>query len=109
MINLNDYRSNYYMNYGINECPFYGEDGVILKIFEKIMTLVLNNTKYSVVNDINQIAEYHDFTKENNIRILEKEILSILNFQKTLDDQRILHLIEQAEIARAINLKKLFL
>ncbi len=36
MINLNDYRSNYYMNYGINECPFYGEDGVILKIFEKI-------------------------------------------------------------------------
>lgn len=80
-----------------------------LKIFEKIMTLVLNNTKNSVVNDIYQIAEYLDFTKKNNIKILEKEILSILNLQKTLDEQRILHLIEQAEIARAINLKNAYL
>lgn len=79
-----------------------------LKIFEKIMTLVLNNTKNSVVNDIYQIAEYLDFTKKNNIKILEKEILSILNLQKTLDEQRILHLIEQAEIARAINLKNAY-
>ena len=79
-----------------------------LKIFEKIMTLVLNNTKNSIVNDIYQIAEYHDFTKKNNIQILEKEILSILNLQKTLDEQRILHLIEQAQIARAINLKNAY-
>ena len=38
MIDLNKYRKNIYMNYGVNECPYYGEDGVILKIFEQIKT-----------------------------------------------------------------------
>ena len=36
MINLNDSQKNIYQNEGIRECPYYGEDGVILKIFELI-------------------------------------------------------------------------
>ena len=36
MINLNDFRENIYQNEGLRECPHYGEDGVILKIFEII-------------------------------------------------------------------------
>ncbi len=36
MIDLSSYRENIYQNYGLRECPHYGEDGVILKIFEEI-------------------------------------------------------------------------
>ena len=36
MINLNEFRKNIYQNEGLKECPHYGEDGVILKIFESI-------------------------------------------------------------------------
>ena len=36
MIKLLEYRRNDYQNYGYRECPYYGEDGVILKIFEEI-------------------------------------------------------------------------
>lgn len=36
MINLNDFRKNLFHKVGIRECPHYSEDGVILKIFEKI-------------------------------------------------------------------------
>lgn len=36
MIDLNKYRRNVYQNYGFKECPYYGEDGVILKIFETV-------------------------------------------------------------------------
>ncbi|MDB9723031.1 hypothetical protein OAA83_03780 [Candidatus Marinimicrobia bacterium] len=38
MIELNKYRKNIFYNYGYNQCPYYGEDGVILKIFETIKT-----------------------------------------------------------------------
>ena len=36
MIDLNKFRKNIYQNHGVRECPHYGEDGVILKIFETI-------------------------------------------------------------------------
>tara|TARA_B100001057_G_C22848755_1_gene950100 strand:+ start:1559 stop:2398 length:840 start_codon:yes stop_codon:yes gene_type:complete len=36
MIDLNNYRENIFQNYGIRECPYYGEDGVILKIFKEV-------------------------------------------------------------------------
>ena len=36
MINLNQFRKNIFHNEGLRECPHYGEDGVILKIFEII-------------------------------------------------------------------------
>ena len=36
MINLNEFRENIYQNEGIRQCPHYGEDGVISKIFETI-------------------------------------------------------------------------
>lgn len=36
MINLNNYRRNIYHRFGLRECPHYGEDGVILKIFDVI-------------------------------------------------------------------------
>jgi len=36
MITLNNYRKNIYYAYGLRECPYYGEDGVILKIFDEI-------------------------------------------------------------------------
>lgn len=36
MIDLGSFRSNIYHNYGIRECPHYGEDGVLLKIFSQI-------------------------------------------------------------------------
>lgn len=36
MLNLKEFQQNIYHNAGLNECPHYGEDGVILKIFEKI-------------------------------------------------------------------------
>ena len=42
MINLNDFRKNIYQNDGIFECPHYSEDGVILKIFEKIKAISFN-------------------------------------------------------------------
>lgn len=35
-INLNNYRENIYHKAGLNECPHYSEDGVILKIFDEI-------------------------------------------------------------------------
>jgi hypothetical protein len=38
MIDLNLYRENIYYNYGYRECPYYGEDGVIIKIFNTIKT-----------------------------------------------------------------------
>lgn len=38
MIELNRFRQNIYMNFGWRECPHYGEDGVILKIFDTIGT-----------------------------------------------------------------------
>ena len=36
MIDLSNYKKNIYQNYGFRECPFYGEDGVIEKIFSQI-------------------------------------------------------------------------
>ena len=36
MINLSEFRKNKYQNYGHRECPYYGEDGVVLKIFDEI-------------------------------------------------------------------------
>ena len=36
MIKLNEFRENIYQNFGLRECPYYGEDGVILKIFEEV-------------------------------------------------------------------------
>ena len=36
MLELKEFRENIYQNYGVRECPHYGEDGVILKIFEEI-------------------------------------------------------------------------
>ena len=36
MIDLSKFRKNIYQNYGMRECPYYGEDGVIEKIFDEI-------------------------------------------------------------------------
>ena len=36
MIDLSEHRKNIFQNHGLRECPHYGEDGVILKIFEEI-------------------------------------------------------------------------
>ena len=76
------------------------------ELLDQIITLVLQNVKTSLVYKINQIPEYLKFTKESKINLLEKEIFSILNLQKIIDDQRILHLTEQAEIARTMGLQK---
>lgn len=35
-INLNQHRKNIFQNHGLRECPHYGEDGVLLEIFERI-------------------------------------------------------------------------
>lgn len=40
MINLKEFQNNIYHNVGLRECPHYGEDGVILKIFETIQPSV---------------------------------------------------------------------
>ena len=76
------------------------------ELLDQIITLVLQNVKSSLVYKINQIPEYLKFTKKSKIDLLEKEILSISNLQKLVDDQRILHLIEQAELARSMGLQK---
>ena len=76
------------------------------ELLDQIITLVLQNVKSSLVYKINQIPEYLKFTKKTKINLLEKEILSISNLQKLVDDQRILHLIEQAELARSMGLQK---
>ena len=80
------------------------DDGLI--IFEEIMNLVLQNSKSSLINKVNQIAAYSDFVKKNRIELLEKEISSIFNLQKMLIERRVLHLAEQAELAREIGLAK---
>ena len=41
MIDLNLYRKNLYTNSGVRPCPGYGEDGVILKIFEVIGSKIM--------------------------------------------------------------------
>ena len=76
------------------------------EIFNEITDLVLQNVQIGLYKKLNQIPEYIEFNKKNRISSLEKEITSILNFQKIFDNQRILHLAEQAELARAMGLKK---
>ena len=53
MINLNEYRENIYHKYGIRECPHYGEDGVIFKIFDEIGSskkpLIINNYYFTKI------------------------------------------------------------
>ena len=77
------------------------------EIFKDIINLVLQNVKSSIVNDLNQIHAYLKFIKKNQIELLEKKILSIMNLQKTIDSQRIFHLSEQAELARSMGLKNI--
>lgn len=77
-----------------------------IKIFKKVIDLVLENTKLAVINDIDQFFSYIDYSKKNNIELLEKKILSILNFQKIIDQQRINHLSEQLKLAQTIGLDK---
>ena len=76
------------------------------EIFNEIINLVLQNVQSSLVNNVNQIPEYLKLLKKNKINLLEKEIFSILNLQKIIDNQRILHLTQQAELARTVGLQK---
>ena len=76
------------------------------EIFNEITDLVLQNAQTSLFRRFNQIPEYLKFIKKNRINLLEKEIASILSLQKIFDNQRILHLAEQAELARTMGLKK---
>lgn len=75
-----------------------------LEILNEITNLVLKNVQTSLVSRVNQVPEYLEFIKNNKIELLEKKIKSIANFQKLIDNQRILHLSEQAEIARVMGL-----
>jgi len=76
------------------------------EIFNEIIDLVLQNVQTSLYTKVNQIREYLKFIKKNKINLLEKEITSVLNLQKIFDNQRILHLAEQAELARIMGLEK---
>ena len=76
------------------------------EIFNEITNLVLQNVQTSLYSKVNQIPEYLKFIKKNKINSLEKEIESVLNLQKIFDNQRILHLAEQAELARIMGLEK---
>ena len=79
------------------------------EIINEIIKLVLKNVQTSLVNEVNQIPEYLKFVKKNKVNLIEKEISSMLNLQKLIDNQRILHLTQQAELARAMGLQKTFL
>ena len=76
------------------------------EIFNEIIDLVLQNVQISLYNRMDQIPEYLEFNKKSKINLIEKEITSILNLQKIYDNQRILHLAEQAELARIMDLEK---
>ena len=76
------------------------------EIFNEITDLVLQNVQTSLYTKVNQIPEYLKFIKKNKINLLEKKTSSVLNLQKIFDNQRILHLAEQAELARIIGLEK---
>ena len=76
------------------------------EIFNEIINLVLLNAQTSLVNKVNQIPEYLKFIKKNKINLLEKEITSISNLQKIIDNQRILHLTEQSELAKIMGSQK---
>lgn len=81
MINLNDYRKNIYHKEGIRECPHYSEDGVILKIFEKIEV-----NKQPLIIEFGETRSLGTTTRSFRIQFLSKAIYFTgdLNFKSYL-------------------------
>ena len=69
MINLNNYRKNIFQNYGVKECPYYSEDGVILKIFEEV-----NISKKPVVVEFGEHRVLGTTTRAFRIKYFSKSI-----------------------------------
>ena len=69
MINLKEYRKNIYQNEGLRECPHYGEDGVILKIFE-----IVKPNKFPLIIEFGETRSLGTTTRSFRIKYKSKSI-----------------------------------
>ena len=81
MINLNDFRENIYQNEGLRECPHYGEDGVILKIFE-----IIKPNKKPLIIEFGETRSLGTTTRSFRIKYKSRSIYFTgdLTFKSTL-------------------------
>jgi hypothetical protein len=113
MIDLNLYRKNLYTNSGVRPCPGYGEDGVILKIFEVIGVSdfpmcvefgelrVLGSTtrSYRIENFANAIY----FSSSMDLRSWILNCLDILKLFKNTGDKRVFKFFRSLPKRKEIN------
>lgn len=69
MINLKEFQKNIYQNAGLNECPHYGEDGVILKIFE-----IIKPSKKPLIVEFGETRSLGTTTRSFRIKYKSKAI-----------------------------------
>ncbi len=78
MINLNDFHKNVYSHIGVRPTPCYGEDGVILKIFEEVKPAAS-----PIVIEFGELRSLGTTTRSFRIRYKAKSVY----FSGTLDLQ----------------------
>ena len=74
MIDLNNFRKNIYHKFGFKECPHYGEDGVILEIFNNVPT-----NKIPLVIEFGETRVLGTTTRAFRINYISKSIYFTLN------------------------------
>jgi hypothetical protein len=81
MINLNEYRKNIYQNEGLRECPHYGEDGVILKIFD-----VVKPSNFPLIIEFGETRSLGTTTRSFRIKFKSRSIYFTgdLSFKSTI-------------------------
>ncbi len=74
MIDLNNFRKNIYHKFGFKECPHYGEDGVILEIFNNVPT-----NKTPLVIEFGETRVLGTTTRAFRVNYISKSIYFTLN------------------------------
>ena len=76
------------------------------EIFNSAIKFSLENLQKSLINDLDIFANFIDFQNNQKIEKLENSISMILKFETLNLQKRVLHLSEQAKIARILKIDK---
>lgn len=91
MINLNNFRQNIYSHVGLRPTPCYGEDGVLLKIFEEVQL-----TSSPTVVEFGELRSLGTTTRSIRIRHKAKSVY----FSGTLDSRsKLLNVVDIFRVA----------
>ena len=76
-----------------------------IEIVTDVLLHTLERLKMSIIKDINQLAEVIDYKKQRQIDELNIEMSQIQKNEAELIEKRIIYLLEQSEIAKALGIE----